>query len=149
MYNRGDEHWVTLHQWVEIIARTLDYAWDIIDMPDALAHPARPLIPLRCSAHHQILDLSKLKQELGYRDVVPVEAALAETVRWYMAHPLERGGTLEQKLQDPFDYAAEDHLVRVWKDSLERLAAVPFAVESAVHPYAHPTTPGQLDHRQR
>jgi nucleoside-diphosphate-sugar epimerase len=149
IYNCADERLLSLHQWAEIITRTLDYTWEILCLPDALAHPARPLIPLGCSAHHACMDISKIRQQLGYRDVVPVEEALAATVHWYVAHPPARGGDLEQKLLDPFNYAAEDHLAQVWKESVQRLAAVPFENVQPYHPYAHPKAPGQPDHRQR
>lgn len=149
IYNCGDERALTLHQWVEIITQTLGYTWDILCLPDHVAHPARALIPLGCSAHHCLVDLAKIKQDLGYRDVCPVEDALPATVHWYVAHQPERGGEVEQRLHDPFNYAAEDQLAQVWKDSLQRLAAIPFALEAQYHPYAHPRVPGQADHRQR
>ena len=62
--------------------------------------------------------------ELGYRDVVPAREALARTARWLDAHPLERGGTEEKILQDPFDYAAEDALVAGWRRALAAVPAV-------------------------
>lgn len=149
IYNCGDERTFTLYQWVEMITHTMDYAWDILCLPDPFAYPARPLIPLGCSAHHAFMDISKIRQQLGYRDVVPAEEALATTVRWYLEHQPEPGGEIEQKLHDPFHYAAEDQLAMVWKESVERLAAVPFDLPQHYHPYAHPKAPGQPDHRQR
>ena len=149
IYNCGDERTLTLYQWVEIITHTMDYTWEILCLPDPIAHPARPLIPLGCSAHHAFMDISKIRQQLGYCDVVPVEEALATTVRWYREHQPERGGEIEQKLQDPFHYAAEDQLAMLWKESVQRLAAVPFELPQHYHPYAHPKAPGQPDHRQR
>jgi hypothetical protein len=54
------------------------------------------------------MDLSKIKAELGYHDLIPIEAALAHTVRWYVEQPPARGGEVERNLHDPFNYAAED-----------------------------------------
>jgi hypothetical protein len=97
------------------------------------------------------MDLSKIKTELGYRDLIPTEEALAKTVHWYLEHPPERDGEIERRLQDPFNYPAEDQLVAVFKESLQRMAAVPFDIEiNRPHPYAHPKVPGQQrDHRER
>jgi hypothetical protein len=97
------------------------------------------------------MDMSKIKSELGYRDVIPTEEALAKTVQWYLENPPERDGEIERRLQDPFNYAAEDQLVALYKESLQRMAAIPFEVNSfRPHPYAHPKEPGQQrDHRDR
>ncbi len=149
IYNCGDERLLSLHQWVEIITRTLDYDWDIVCLPGDVARPAQPMIPLLPTWHHGIMDISKIKTELGYRDLVPIEVALPRTVRWYLEHPPERGGALERNLQDPFDYDAEDRLVQTYRHCLEQLAAASVNHEPTYHPYAHPKTPGQRDHRQR
>lgn len=149
IYNVGDEGLLSLHQWVELIAHTLDYDLEIVCLPGEVAHPAQPLLPLVTTWHHGIMDLAKIKTELGYRELVPIEEALPRTVRWYVERQPERGGDVEQNLQDPFDYVAEDALVRVYRRCLEQLAAVPFAHGPLYHPYAHPRRPGQRDHRQR
>jgi nucleoside-diphosphate-sugar epimerase len=150
IYNCGDEEQLTLHQVVEIIARALHYQWEIIGMPNAVAKPARPFT-LQATSHHRLLDLTRLKTDLGYKDVLPVEEALAKTAQWYKEHKPERGGEIEKRLQDPFNYAAEDRLVAIFKESMERMAAIPFDVgKDRPHPYAHPKTPGQQrDHRER
>jgi nucleoside-diphosphate-sugar epimerase len=150
IYNCGDEQVLTLHQWVEVITRTMNYQWEIICLPNAVAYPARALT-LQDVSQHRVMDLSKIKNQLGYKDLLPTEEALARTVHWYLEHSPERGGEIERRLQDPFNYPAEDQLVAVFRESLQRMAAIPFAVESTrPHPYAHPKTPGlQRDHRNR
>lgn len=149
IYNCGDEQVLTLHQWVEIITHTLAYQWDIICMPATVAQPAQPLIPLAQTWHHWMMDLSKIRRELGYRDLVPIAEALPQVVRWYVEHQPERGGAIEKNLQDPFNYQAEDQLVTIYKTCLKQLEAIPFGHETFYHPYAHPKHPGQRDHRQR
>jgi nucleoside-diphosphate-sugar epimerase len=149
IYNCGDERLLSLHQWVEIITRTLAYDWEIVSLPALVARPAQPLIPLMTTWHHIVMDLSKIKHELGYRDLLPVEEALPRTVRWYMEHPPARGSDVERNLHDPFNYAAEDELVRVYSACIQQLAAVAFDHGPMYHPYAHPKVPGQRDHRLR
>ncbi|MGH7963346.1 MAG: hypothetical protein ACRERD_16245, partial [Candidatus Binatia bacterium] len=140
---------LTGHQIVEIIARTMNYAGEIICLPDAVASPVRPF-RLHATSHHRVMDLSKIKKDLGYTDRIAPEAALVKTVQWLLEHLPERGGEIEQRLQDPFDYAAEDQLVAIFKESLARMAAIPFDKTIRPHPYAHPKVPGQQrDHRER
>lgn len=150
IYNCGDEQTLTLRQVVEVIARTMNHQWEIISMPNAVATPAKPMA-LQESSHHRVMDLSKIKNELGYRDLYSPEKALEKTVQWYLENQPEPGGEIEKRLQDPFDYAGEDRLIAVFKESMERLAAVPFNIDtSRPHPYAHPKAPGQQrDHRER
>jgi hypothetical protein len=76
-----------------------------------------------------VLDLTKLRVELGYRDVVPARAALALTARELLASPLARGGMEEKSLTDPFDYAAEDELVANWRRAIASLPPAKFARE--------------------
>ena len=150
LYNCGDETQLTLRQVIEVIAKSMSYELGIVSLPNALARPARPYM-LQEDSHHRVVDLSKIKAQLGYTDRYPVEEALERTVQWYLEHPPERGGEIEQRLQDPFDYAAEDRLISEYEASLERLAQIPFDVSAKrPHPYAHPKEPGQeRDHRSR
>ena len=47
------------------------------------------------------MDTRKIKEQLGYHNVVLMEKALEITVRWYMDNPLPSGGEMEQNLADP------------------------------------------------
>jgi hypothetical protein len=89
-------------------------------MPYDLALPARPLLAQPLPTH-RVLDLTRLRTDLGYHDLVPAREALARTARWLAANPVS-GGTEEMVLTDPFDYEAEDRLVDAW---LAARAAVP------------------------
>jgi nucleoside-diphosphate-sugar epimerase len=150
IYNCGDERYLTLRQWVEIIAHTMEYDWDIVCLPDAMAHPARCLIPLHGTSSHQVMDLTKIKTELGYKDLVPVTEALPLTVRWYRDHLPDPDSTPEGRGRDPLNYEAEDALVALHNDYMQRLRSVPFEIPEVYHTYAHPKVPGlQRDHRRR
>jgi nucleoside-diphosphate-sugar epimerase len=123
IYNCADEETLTLRQVVEIVRDALGAALEIVSLPAALATPARPLL-MQPWTTHRVFDLSKLREELGYRDVVPAREALALTARWLAEHPLEHGGGEEKILQDPFDYTAEDALVAGWRRALASLEPV-------------------------
>ena len=150
IYNCGDEEQLSLRQVVEVIASEMNHEWEIVSMPHQIARPSRPFT-LQQSPHHRVVDLAKIRTQLGYKDIYSVEAALARTVEWHLEHPPERGGEIERQLQDPFDYEGEDRLVSAYKDSMARLKAIPFDVATGrPHPYAHPKVPGETrDHRGR
>ena len=82
------------------------------------------------TSHHRVVDLTKIKNQLGYADLYPVEEAIEKTVGWYLANQPERGGEIEKRLQDPFNYAAEDRLIAAYADSMQRVAAIPFEVQT-------------------
>lgn len=149
IYNCGDEQQMMLAQIVEVIARTMGHELEVIGVPAPVASAAGPLT-LHESTCHRMMDLYKIRTELGYRDVVAAPEALARTVRWYMEHQPERGGEIETRLRDPFDYATEDKLATIYRESLARMAELSFKLPEKHHPYAHPKTPDQArDHRQR
>jgi hypothetical protein len=75
-----------------------------------------------------VLDLSRLHQQLGHRDVVPAREAVPVTACWLAANQPERGGIEEQVLTDPFDYAAEDALVDSWRAARGTVTVPEFAV---------------------
>ena len=117
IYNCGDEEVPSLRQVVEIVRDALGRSLEVVSLPAAFAVPARPLM-MQPWTTHRVFDLTRLKTDLGYRDVVPAREALARTARWLEAHPLEPGGVEERTLQDPFDYASEDALVAAWRKAL-------------------------------
>lgn len=125
-YNCGDERMLTLRQLAEWIARILGHDWEIVSVPCEAALPARPLL-MHVGSHHRVLDLTKIRTELGYRDVVPTEEALRRTVQWLVENRPQPGGIEETILQDPFDYQAEDRLVRMQREALERMRALDYA----------------------
>jgi nucleoside-diphosphate-sugar epimerase len=149
IYNCGDERQLTVRQWAETIAAAMRHRFESVSAPDAISHGARWLAGFD-TAEHRLLDIGKSQRELGYTDVLPVEQALARTVEWYLAHPLQRGGALEQRL-DPFDYAAEDRVVAALARMRDELADLPsVSVSARPHAYAHPREPGlPVDHRRR
>jgi nucleoside-diphosphate-sugar epimerase len=113
VFNVGDEEVLSVRQVVEIVAGALGRELEIVSMPYELAVPARPLLAQPLPTH-RVLDLSRVRQELRYRDVVPARQALAATARWLVDHPPEPGGMEESVLTDPFDYEAEDRLIDAW-----------------------------------
>lgn len=128
VFNAGDEEVLTIRQVIELVASALDHTFELVSMPHDLAIPARPLLAQPLPTH-RVLDLTRIKADLGYRDVVPARPALAETARWLAANPIEPGAQAERVLTDPFDYPAEDKLIDAWLNARGSLARVDFDPE--------------------
>ena len=149
LFRSGDDCQFSIRQIVEIIADEMDHKLEIVNLPAQAAYPARG-VSLEITAHHKLLDLHKIKQQLGYSDPVPPEEALRRTTRWYIEHQPERGGDLEQRLQDFFDYDAEDQLAAIYREAAGRARAFRRETAPTPHPYPHPKEPNlQRDHRNR
>ena len=128
VFNAGDEEVLSVRQVIELVAAALDHRLEIVSMPYEIAIPARPLLTQPLPTH-RVLDLTRVRHDLGYRDLVPARAAIAHTARWLVEHPCEPGGMEETVLTDPFDYGGEDALIDAWRRALASFTPVPFAVE--------------------
>jgi hypothetical protein len=103
---------LSVRQVVELIGAALGHEFEVVSMPYDLGVPAWPLLAQPLPTH-RVLDVSRVRTELGYRDLVPARDAIGRTARWLRDHPLV-GSTEEHTLTDPFDYDAEDRLVDAW-----------------------------------
>jgi nucleoside-diphosphate-sugar epimerase len=128
VFNAADEEVLSVRQVVELCASALEHDLEIVSMPWDLATPARPLLAQPLPTH-RVLDLTRLKAVLGYRDVLPARDAIARTARWLAAHPIAPGAQEEKVLTDPFDYAAEDQLMDAWLALRSAMPPVPFTTE--------------------
>jgi len=122
VFNVGDEEVLSVRQVIELVAAALGHELEIVSMPYDLAVPARPLLAQPLPTH-RVLDLTRVRSVLGYRDVVPAREAIARTARWLAEHPPAPGEIEEQVLTDPFDYAAEDQLIDAWRSAHAAVAA--------------------------
>ncbi len=149
IFNCGDDTQYTIRQVVEIIADELNHQFEIVSLPAEVAYPARGLA-VEATPHHKLMDLHKIRLRLGYRDRVAPEEAIRRTVRWFLEHQPERGGDLERRLHDDFDYDAEDQLAAIYREARERARKLHRGPQPTMHPYPHPKEPGLVrDHRNR
>jgi nucleoside-diphosphate-sugar epimerase len=126
VFNVGDEEVLSIRQVIEIIARALGERLEIVSMPFEIAVPSRPLLTQPLPTN-RVLDVGRVRADLGYRDRVPARDAVAHTARWLVEHPCLPGGEEEMVLTDPFDYAAEDRLIDAWRDAVAHLPEPRFA----------------------
>ena len=122
IYNVADSSALSIAQIAEVIADELGHSWELVSLPYDLAAPARPMVG-SWSTTHRVLDIGPTVRDLGYHDVLAPVDAWRAAARWLAENPLERGGALEQRLGDPFDYDAEDRLVAAWNDARRELEA--------------------------
>ena len=113
IFNAADTEVLSVRQVIDIVAGALGAELELVSLPHELAVPARPL-QTQPRPTHRVLDLTRIRAELGYRDRVPARVALARTARWLVDHPVAPGSPEEVVLTDPFDYAAEDLLFDRW-----------------------------------
>ncbi len=133
IYNVADSSALSIAQIAEVIADELGHKWDLLSLPSDLAAPARPLVG-SWSTTHRVLDIGPTVRDLGYRDVLAPVNAWRVAARWLADHPLERGGALERRLGDPFDYEAEDRLVAAWTETRRRLETALESIEWTSEP---------------
>lgn len=151
IYNCADEAQYSVRQWIELVAGALGAELEPISLPLELAAHGDPL-QLDSHGFNRVLDLQKLRIELGYHDVVAVPDAVRLTVEWLLAHRPPPGGAVEEEIGDRFDYAAEDRLVSGYRDALEQIRPLaPVRPDGYTpHSYAHPQLAEQgRDHRNR
>ena len=126
IYNCGDEKILTLRQVVEVCAQALGHEWEIVSMPYELAVCARPLMGQPWSTH-RVFDLTKIRNELGYRDIVDPLEGVAHAALWYAQHGVDERGA--KTLEDPYDYDAEDRLIEAWRRAMAQIPRDLFAQE--------------------
>jgi nucleoside-diphosphate-sugar epimerase len=138
-YNCGDLTQLDHQQIMEVAADEMGVELELLSIPVVPATPS--LTPLR-TTEHKLMDLFRLRTDLGYTDLVHPVEAMRRTFRWYIDNPLERDGEYEKRLFDPFDYAAEDKAIAAARAFTAQIAAIDVKTFEFVHPYAHPDKPG-------
>jgi len=104
-YNTGDERSLTLREIVEIVADALGHRWELVPVPRDLAPQANPYGLSR----HTLLDLTKIKSELGYRDLIDVVEATKKTALWLRDNPVNQE---DARLIQGLSYSEEDRLIQ-------------------------------------
>ncbi len=125
-FNVADDRQFDLHMVAEIVADELDHQWEIVSLPREVAYPSYPMLQNHSSSH-RLVDTGKIRDRLGYRDLVDPEVALRSTIRWDRDNLYGRSERLDRNLQDPFDYDAEDRLIALYRAFVRSCEEVPFA----------------------
>jgi len=122
IYNVADERYLTLKTKVNLIAKILGHQWEVVEAQhpwaEAIASSyARP-------PFHSMFDITKIRAELGYQDVVPTAEAVQRTVTWLVEnhHSVINKG-VEGLLGDSYDYAFEDRFITAYREHMDALSA--------------------------
>lgn len=108
VFNVAEPEALTQIEWVEAIGKAVGWQGRVMALPrDRLP---RHLAKDEDFEHHMVVDSSRVRTELGYREVLTREEALGRTVDWERANP--PGETEAGK----FDYAAEDAAIAAWEE---------------------------------
>lgn len=99
IYNVGDEQALSEAEWVSAIGRAARWNGEIVAVPTGR-------IPLASNMEQQwVTSTARIRRELGYSDLVPLEEAVARAVEWERANPPDEVDPAQ------FDYAAEDEIL--------------------------------------
>jgi nucleoside-diphosphate-sugar epimerase len=140
-YTVADRYAYSMRQRIEYIARCLDVAVELVDMPYDVAWPCHPL--WRHTRGHQLCQSALIRDELGYHEAVEPDVGLQRSIEWLVANRPEAGGQAERQIGDPFDYPREDALIARWHDVRVRLGGIEAGLPEAGHQYRHPKKPGE------
>lgn len=148
VFHCADDEQLDLAQWATLTAGLAGGRLEIAGVPRDQEWLVSYLLPLSgTTARTVVLDQTKARTVLGYRGVVSVDDAVAETVRWLRVNPVRP--SRYPAYGDRFDYAAEDR-VRALLDDLTSAARDLGSSAGVVHAYPHPTAPAlAADHRGR
>ncbi|HET9629237.1 MAG TPA: NAD-dependent epimerase/dehydratase family protein [Novosphingobium sp.] len=134
---------LSLGQTVMTMARALGHEIEFIDCPGWLGHRVYG----GQIGFHRVLDSSKIRERLGYRDKVPLLQALADSACWWRDNAPERGGEVELKLGDAFDYEMEDRIIDHLLNSVRTLDELAANSAQSAHPFRHPKREGEAWNR--
>lgn len=139
IYNICDDEILYNYEWVARLGEIMDHHFETVHVPfELLPEGFRATATQLLYRHHAILDISKARVQLGYRDIVSVDTALERTVKWYMDNPIPPGGEAELNLGDPFDYDYEDQVIALYRQQLQSMQGDIAGMESKEVAWHHP-----------
>ncbi|RKX76944.1 MAG: NAD-dependent dehydratase [Spirochaetes bacterium] len=100
IYNLGEVEALPETGWVEAIGKAAEWNGEIVVVPTGCL-PAH-LHPNINTRQHMVVDTTRIREELGYRENVDRDEALRRTVHWERTHPPQEPDLTM------FDYASED-----------------------------------------
>jgi nucleoside-diphosphate-sugar epimerase len=103
IYNVGERETLSEAEWVREVGLAAGWNGQVVVVPqDRLPDH---LVPHINTDQHLVVDASRIRKELEYKEPVPRDEALRRTVAWERVHP-------PTKVEpNAFDYAAEDALL--------------------------------------
>lgn len=107
IYNVGELVTLTNGEWIEKLGEAFGWEGDVVGAPDEIM-PPNLRHPFRFE-QSLVLDSSRIRQELGYVEPVPVETAMLHTVEW------EKAMIPESMNQNQLNYRQEDQVLSLMR----------------------------------
>lgn len=138
-YNVGDDGaFLTQGQRIAMLARALDHEFELVSLPDAVVEA---LFPGEWG-FHRVVDTTKIRSELGYRDVVEPSEAIDRTAHWWSENRASK--EQEAKWADKFDYILEDKLLDAFQSQVSDFVTAASLPDSRrAHSFRHPQRVGE------
>jgi nucleoside-diphosphate-sugar epimerase len=103
IYNVGERDTQTWAEWVRAIGRAAGWGGEVVVVPRERLPES--MLPVHNTDQHLVTDTTRIREELGYKEVVTCEEGLRRTVAWERANPPEQFDPKQ------FDYQAEDKVL--------------------------------------
>ncbi|WP_445181831.1 hypothetical protein ACTXG6_25140 [Pseudonocardia sp. Cha107L01] len=140
VYNVADDDQFSIRQWAETVAGLLGAELEFVGIPSVMAPSALVELYPPTGRPHMLLDATKAKVELGYRQVISAHEAMRQTLDWFTENPV----TPEAYPMYPakFDYPLEDRLIAAYAAAIGWVhEQAPDEAPPTAHPMPHPKTP--------
>jgi nucleoside-diphosphate-sugar epimerase len=145
-YNVADDDLVSIRQWAELVAHAAGGGLEFRSLPGELPSPGWAVIAFGYQGTPScVLDTTQMRDDLGYRDIVPLREGLVETVEWMLANVDEM--LRNPNITDPFNYEAEDRLMAAYDSAMTELTPFtkPFAEGIRQMPVPQTTSGARAD----
>lgn len=113
-FNGGDEQVLNARRVAEVILDELGAELEFVDVPSGLCRGSYPL----AEKSSLVLDMSRARELLGYRDVVGVDEATRRTARW-LAGNVAFGRQTSGAFSGELPYEREDAILSTWRELTE------------------------------
>jgi nucleoside-diphosphate-sugar epimerase len=139
-YNCADEDQFTVRQWAQLVAGYAGGELDLVGIPSIVARSQLAELLAPGAGPHMIVNAEKVRDELGYVEVISAEDALRETVEWMLANPIEPANYPLYPAK--FDYELDDLMIERYRQAVDWLhKEVPDELAEPGHPMPHPKVP--------
>lgn len=102
IYNVGYRVTLTTADWVKKIGEVIGWQGRVVVLPKGKLAPE--MVPQMNAAQHLDVDTSRIRRELHFREIIPLEEAIKITATWELSHPPAK--------PVQFDYSAEDKVLK-------------------------------------
>lgn len=107
IFNVGEQATLTEREWIGRLAAITGWKGEIVALPEEKL-PKHLKTDMNCR-HHLVIDTTRLRQELEYKESIDSGEALRRTVDWELSHPPEKN-------EFGSEYQAEDEALAGTKD---------------------------------